>query len=296
MSDPERLSSQELRRTLRLDYGKSIADVGDKDHEELVTMLKELSVHPNPAELNVNQLKSTLKETYNIKPSELVGKSKTQLTRMLTSVRSSTPPVLVSSTPKPSFRSIISDRDLDLKLKFYALSGAIDNDDLALVQFLLSRGEDIDHVLILAAKHGKVDLIRYALQNGADIHYNDDIALVFAAEEGRVNAVKYLLENGADVNAQHGAALYFAIAGDHHEIVRGLISPDETWNIKAPGADIHIDNDGPLRLALIEGHPYIVKYLLANNADISSIDEEVLTIADANDHHDVVEYFLSVVE
>ena len=55
-----------------------------------------------------------------------------------------------------------------------------------------------------------MEVVKYLVDNGADIHANDDCALRWAAEHGRLEVVKYLIDNGADIHARGDRALNFA--------------------------------------------------------------------------------------
>ncbi len=51
--------------------------------------------------------------------------------------------------------------------------------------------------LIKFSKLGCLGAIKFLVENGADIHYLDELALVHSACNGRLDTVKYLLEKGA---------------------------------------------------------------------------------------------------
>ena len=58
--------------------------------------------------------------------------------------------------------------------------------------------------LLLASENGHFGMVKYLLENGADINSKDkdsNTALVFSSENGNLEIVKYLVENGADVNS-----------------------------------------------------------------------------------------------
>lgn len=56
----------------------------------------------------------------------------------------------------------------------------------------------LDGLLCRAAKRGDVNDMISALNNGADIHNNNDFALRLAAENGHIDATRRLLDRGAD--------------------------------------------------------------------------------------------------
>jgi len=60
----------------------------------------------------------------------------------------------------------------------------------------------------------------------------------------------------------------------------------------ANGADIHAVNDLPLQLASENGHLDIVKYLVENGADIHADGDYALQVASRNGHLEVVKYLI----
>ena len=57
---------------------------------------------------------------------------------------------------------------------------------------------DEGFLLKLAVIRGDLDLVRFLVGQGADIHLNDDLALTSAGHRMYVGIVKYLIEKGAD--------------------------------------------------------------------------------------------------
>jgi hypothetical protein len=45
-----------------------------------------------------------------------------------------------------------------------------------------------------------LDVVKYLIENGADIHAKNDAALHHAVYRCHLNIVKYLIENGVDIN------------------------------------------------------------------------------------------------
>ena len=108
-----------------------------------------------------------------------------------------------------------------------------------------------------ASQNGHFEIVRFLVENGADIHKRD--VLYPAAYKGDENIVKYLVEHGADVSKSN--ALYAAVSNDHENVVKYLIEH---------GADINkTDKFGwtPLLLAMTKGHGNIVKYLVEHGAN-----------------------------
>ena len=78
-------------------------------------------------------------------------------------------------------------------------------------------------------------MVKYLLEHGADINYNEDyIPLMAASAVGQIHIVEYLIEQGADVN----------LADKTH------------WR-------------SPLCVAAGHGKQYVVEYLVEHGADVN---------------------------
>jgi ankyrin repeat protein len=55
----------------------------------------------------------------------------------------------------------------------------------------------------LSSEHGRLDIIKYLIEQGVSIHYDNDIVLRKSAANGHLNIVKYLVEQGADIYSQN---------------------------------------------------------------------------------------------
>lgn len=81
--------------------------------------------------------------------------------------------------------------------------------------------------LLLAAGEGRLDAVRYLLDQGADVNARDErgrSALAEAAFYGNVSVIKELILRGADINAisDEGTALDIAVHTKHADVV-GLL-------------------------------------------------------------------------
>ena len=123
--------------------------------------------------------------------------------------------------------------------------------------------------LFYGAKHGYEEMVKSALQQGADIHGDihgdnrgdNDYALILAAKNGHPEIVKLLLDRGARIHASYDFALRRAAENGHTETVKLLLDR---------GAKIHALGDDALEWAVYEGHPETVKLLLAYGATITA--------------------------
>ncbi|QOR35635.1 ankyrin repeat domain-containing protein [Clostridium sp. 'deep sea'] len=86
--------------------------------------------------------------------------------------------------------------------------------NIEFLDILLKNGAEIDKyatndpyrttAISEAAKNDYLDIVKFLVKNGADIHRTDAATpLVTAAEMGRIEVVKYLLEQGVDINIKN---------------------------------------------------------------------------------------------
>ena len=155
---------------------------------------------------------------------------------------------------------------------------------------------EVDTTLIQAAKKGNTELVKSALNNGANVNAKDAdgwTALHQAALYGPKEAVELLIAKGAAVNVKEkdgwtplDQAAYNGII----EVAEFLISK---------GADVNAKNNmemSPLHHASIKGHKQIVQLLISQGADVNAKvalgPKQGLTSLDAaneTNHHEIAE-------
>lgn len=152
--------------------------------------------------------------------------------------------------------------------------------------------------LVLAVKEGDLNLTKYLISQGANLHikdYSGKNVLMFSAENGHLEVLKYLLSKGADIYAlseytKQTILMRVAIEG-HLDITDYLVSR---------GADIHAkDNTGKnvLMFSAEHGHLELVKYYVSKGISPHSVTyykKTALMYAVENRHLDVVKYLVSL--
>ena len=79
-------------------------------------------------------------------------------------------------------------------------------------------------VLKYVGETNDVETIKTLVEDGADIHAEDEYVLRWAAANGHLKVVKYLVEHGADIHACNDRALEWAAEFDHLQVVEYLKS------------------------------------------------------------------------
>jgi ankyrin repeat protein len=113
--------------------------------------------------------------------------------------------------------------------------------------------EQLDNNLIQAVKECNLIKVKHLIEQGADIHADNDWALRLSAANGHLEVVKYLVEHGADIHSYKYQALRYSAGNGHLEVIKYLIEQ---------GANIHADNDYALRFSAKYGHLEVVNYLI----------------------------------
>lgn len=147
----------------------------------------------------------------------------------------------------------------------------------------IKMNNDKNFLLISSSQAGELSLIKYAIENGADLHYDNDGALSYASRGGHLDVVKWLTENGADIHTEDNLPVGWASQGGHLDVVKYLVDK---------GADIHAEREYALREAAEEGRLPVVKYLVEHGADIHAHNDTALIQASHNGHTDIVRYLL----
>ncbi|XP_063705994.1 ankyrin repeat and KH domain-containing protein mask-like isoform X2 [Culicoides brevitarsis] len=171
-----------------------------------------------------------------------------------------------------------------------------------MVALLLSQGANInaqteetqETALTLACCGGFLEVTDYLIKHGADIELGASTPLMEAAQEGHIELVRFLLENRANVHAQTqtgDTALAYACENGHTDVAEILLMY---------GAELEHESEGgrtPLMKACRAGHLCTVKFLLGRGADVNrqtaNNDHTPLSLACAGGHQAVVELLLA---
>ena len=144
-------------------------------------------------------------------------------------------------------------------------------DDTKFIKTLIDNGKDIhennDEMLRYVSTEGYPIVVKYLLENGANIHANDDESLRLSAQMGYFEVVKLLVENGADIHADNDHALRTSANNRYGNVVKYLIEH---------GANIHANNEEALRKCAEYDCIELVKYLIDNGADKTVLSSEFL--------------------
>jgi Ankyrin repeats (3 copies) len=140
---------------------------------------------------------------------------------------------------------------------------------------------DHDHAVIVASKHGHLEMVQYLEGRGANIHALNNCAFQLASKEGHLEVVKYLAGKGADIRGVLASACY----GGHLEVITYLLEQGASarhmmeWTcrygrveivkylVEEVKVNIHAERDEALRVASQHGQLEVVKYLISKGAN-----------------------------
>ncbi|KAL9642532.1 hypothetical protein ABK040_011099 [Willaertia magna] len=123
--------------------------------------------------------------------------------------------------------------------------------------------------LVAACMDGKIRIVKSLIQRYGKqyVDSTDDFGwtpLLTAAQFGRVEVVNYLLEQGADINQvnKFGNALFIAALEGHEDVVKILLKHGAETKVKCPSKSfLHDDHLTPLQAAQLRENYSIVKLL-----------------------------------
>ncbi|PVZ98459.1 hypothetical protein BB558_005533 [Smittium angustum] len=79
----------------------------------------------------------------------------------------------------------------------------------------------------------KPQTVKKLVENGIDIHQNNQIDLKEASEKSHLDIAKYLIKKGSDIHSDQGWALGMASKSEYSEVVKYLVEN---------GANLNVDN------------------------------------------------------
>jgi ankyrin repeat protein len=151
------------------------------------------------------------------------------------------------------------------------------------IQDIYPKSNNPNKLLSNSSRDGRLDLVILALDLGANIQADYNVAVREASENGHLEVVKYLVEHGADIQAVDNYAVRYASRYGYLEIIKYLFDF---------GADIQDRNNYAVKLASYNGHLEVVKYLVEHGADIQAQNNYAVRYSSRNGHLEVVKYLV----
>ncbi len=178
---------------------------------------------------------------------------------------------------------------------------AVWNNSLEMIKFLIKSGANLyssssydwNTLIEFAAVYGRLDIIKYLLENGYDKEiFLKDNSLVFAASNDFTEIIKYLIENGKDIDQPFDNIKGYTALREAAQVN----SVESATLLCSLGANVNAEGlDTPLYIAAAEGNFEIVKLLVDNGADVNYSNKFGTTpykIAKCFDQNEIADYLL----
>lgn len=207
---------------------------------------------------------------------------------------------------------------------FKAIDYIVNNGCVTYLQLFIKHGLDIhfdnEYILMLCTEtyeknaYYKIDtynLLKFLIDNNADIHCLNDKPLRLACMYRNFKNVKLLVENGANIAARDYEAIDHAIEYERKDILKYLLKNCKDTEDSYPlmiackygyldivellierGFDVHYHDDKGLVYASSKGYIDIVKLLVKNGANINANSDEPFMNAVRNGNYDVVKFLI----
>jgi ankyrin repeat protein len=181
---------------------------------------------------------------------------------------------------------------------FTALMLSASNNHIDVIKFLLEKGANVNEQTLgggtaLTIGIRNIEIVKLLLKHGANVniklHMTGENAVTMAFRYGNLEILNELNKYGAKSNKS--VALYYACLGGHLNIVKSLLSRNESININIKGPA----ECTPLYIASLKGYLEIVRFLLEKGAIVdkqNEYGETPLLIAVKNGHIEVIQLLL----
>ena len=123
--------------------------------------------------------------------------------------------------------------------------------------------------------------IEELLNDGADLHAEEDESLIASCYNGHTEIVKILLDRGANIDGQQGEPLKWAVENNKIQTVKLMLDR---------GADVNFGNGYCLRTSARKGNIEILKLLVEKGSDIRYNYNQVLRIACSKNNINMVTF------
>ncbi len=181
---------------------------------------------------------------------------------------------------------IHADNYYDARERYIRTGDYSDIDNLLFISEIVNSKHLGDMPLIKAVKNNHYYLVDFLLQNGADIHAQDNLALIKAIHENNLQMIKLLFSHGINIGDNLVDPLNVAILTESVlPIIEFLVEN---------GADLHYENDIILDSALLMGDLRVIDYLVRKGANVNfQGNERILESLIGKEKREIIKYLLS---
>jgi len=174
----------------------------------------------------------------------------------------------------------------------YAFIVAAYNGNLDIINYFIHEFNyidiiDINFALIYSSGRCDLEIIKFLINNGADIHYNNEYALEVNIKNNRIDIVKYLLDLYKNIdNLLINLLVKLSSDNSHLEIFKFLINKFKLYS-----------NYSIFKISLfyhIEKRNFnFIEYLTHNYINNYEINDLALKYSIKNNHYDIIKYIIN---
>ena len=152
---------------------------------------------------------------------------------------------------------------------------------------LSQKGKNMTEIMLHYVKKCnpiKIDVLKFLVEHGADIHFKYEFVVKRAAVIGDLEAVKFLISCGANIHMQGiDCVMNNAATSGNLELVKYLIDQ---------GACVNGPYNNTISFATQSGNLQLVKFLFSNRIDIHNCHDSIILWASMSGNTKLVKYFI----
>lgn len=172
---------------------------------------------------------------------------------------------------------------MKLYMKITPLMDAVDENSFEKVKKLIEEGHDIheenEGAMFNACEKNNKEILNYLIENGADIHCEGDNLLNCAAAYGHHDMINFLLEKGLDIHTERDYPLVSALASKKYDTVLFLLEKGASYiryltlvkefNLQIP------EKYETAILSFIDSQQYSLTYKKCTTNELNNIESEI---------------------
>lgn len=179
---------------------------------------------------------------------------------------------------------------VDLEDKKWMMSEMVDYDSILGFRFFLEHDVSINFGMTRAVQNGNLEMLKFAINHGGNINYDNGVLLTIACGRGHLDIVHFLYQNNIKHpytdNSRHPLLCVCMHSGPGTlDVLKYLIQREEF-----PG----VIKYKALRCSIVYKQIEKVKYLIENGADVQYQIQTAIKVATKNNDIPMVEYFKSL--
>ena len=124
-------------------------------------------------------------------------------------------------------KTLPDEYNLNTSIDINDLDYYCENKDLFTIKYInliYGNHELLCNMLYYSSQWNSLNIIKYLVRKGVDIHRDNEQSLMLACINGSLDVVKYLVENDADIHAKEEDCFIMACRNGHLDVVKYLVS------------------------------------------------------------------------